>query len=378
MKRVAGVMIAFLAVVVSTPRPALPQAIIENPAKPKAANAGRVVTPTEVLAISDEGRSDFFFSWPYSLTIGPGGSLLLRDRDQVLHFDANGQFLRNLFKKGQGPGEMPWPGAPTATGKNIIIYAGSPDKLVYFDRTGQYERDVPVRAEGRSGPALICYQAGRFYLEWHEFPRATGDPGIVDNPRTILAMNEANGSITTLATFITRAWAVSAGGGGGAFDITSLIAAPFQNKFLVLAHTEDYLIKLFDPTANRIVREFRRAYARIKGIPLTEEEKKGGIRINDKHYTRPERKFENDVKNLLVRGDEIWAVTSTADDAKGVLVDVFNGQGLYRDCFWLKLPGPASRSLMSPGQSALDDEFLWIVEKAEDGTSTIKKYRISR
>ncbi len=33
--------------------------VIENPAKPKAANAGRVVVPQEVLAISDEGTSDF-------------------------------------------------------------------------------------------------------------------------------------------------------------------------------------------------------------------------------------------------------------------------------------------------------------------------------
>ena len=83
------------------------------------------------------------------------------------------------------------------------------------------------------------------------------------------------------------------------FDVTSLIAIPFQDKFLALTHTEDYLIKLFDPAANKVVREFRRPYSRVKGEPLTEAEKKGGIIINDKHYTRPERKFENDVKNLL-------------------------------------------------------------------------------
>jgi hypothetical protein len=351
--------------------------IVENPAKPKAVNAGRVVTPTEVLAISDEGTSDFFFSWPYSLAIGPDGSLLLRDRDQVLHFDANGNFLRNLFKKGQGPGEMPWPGTPVATGKNVIIYAQGPDKLVYFGPAGQYERDIAVRAEGRSGPTLIGYLAGRFCFEWHEFPRVSGDPGIVDSPRTILAMSEADGSITALATFVTRAWAVTVGGSGGAFDITSLIAAPFQNKHLVLTHTEDYLIKLYDPGANKVVREFRRAYERVKGEPLTEAEKKGGIRINDKHYTRPERKFENDVKKLLVRDGEIWAVTSTKDKGKGVLIDTFDGEGVYQDCFWLNLPESALKSLRTPGQSALDGEFLWVVERAEDETFAIKKYRIA-
>jgi hypothetical protein len=51
--------------------------VIENPAKPLAKNAGRVIAPQEVLAISDEGTSDFYFKWPSGLAIGPDGSLLL-------------------------------------------------------------------------------------------------------------------------------------------------------------------------------------------------------------------------------------------------------------------------------------------------------------
>jgi hypothetical protein len=374
---VAGLMALLAAVVLILFVAAAWAQVIENPAKPMAKDAGRVVTPAEVLSISDEGTSDFFFNWPNALKTGPDGSLLLRDRDQVLHFDANGRFLRNLFKKGQGPGEMPWPGTPVATEKNVIIYAGSPSKLVYFDRDGQYERDVAVRAEGRSGPNLLGYQAGRFYFEWYEFPRTSGDPGFVDNPRTILSMSEADGLITTLATFVTRAWAVTVGGSGGAFDITSLIAVPFQSKFLALTHTEDYLIKLFDPAANKVVREFGRPYVRVKGEPLTEAEKKSSIGIGGKYYTRPERKFENDVKNLLVRGGDIWAVTSTKDKAKGVLIDVFDGEGVYRDCFYLRLPESSIRNLYTPGQSALDGDFLWVVERSEEeGTFTIKKYRV--
>lgn len=350
--------------------------VIENPAKPKAANAGRVITPQQVVAITDEGTSEFYFGWPHALAAGPDGSLLLRDRDQVLHFNANGKFLRDLFKKGQGPGEMSWPGTPVSTGKKIVVYAQSPDKLVFFDRTGQYEREVPVRPEGRSGPTLIGYQAGRFYLAWGEFPRTSGEPDFVDNPRTIIAASEADGSITMLETFVTRAFAVTAGGGSGMFSVTSLIAAPLGEYYLALTHTEDYLIKLYDPAANQVVRTFRRPYTRVKGEPLTKAEREGGIIINGKHYSRPERKFENDIKNLLVRKDEIWVVTSTKDPLKGVLIDAFDDEGAYRDSFWLKLPGPAVRSLQSPGQCALDGEFLWVVERAEDETFTIRKYRV--
>jgi hypothetical protein len=350
--------------------------IIENPATPKAANAGRAVTPEEVLAISDEAAGDYYFKWPHGLRPGPGGSLLLADVDQVLWFGKDGRFLGNLFKKGQGPGEMPWPGAPVAAGDAVVVYSGSPGKLVYFGREGRFEKEIAARAEGRSGLSLIGYLPGRFYFDKHEFPRNSGDPGIVDLSRTIIAVNEADGSITALAAFPTRAWVVTAGGGGGMFDVTSLIAAPFQDRRLALAHTEDYLIKLFDPAANKVVREFRREYARVKGEPLTEAEKNGGILINDKRYTRPERKFENDIKNLLVRDGEIWAVTSTKDKARGVLIDVFDGEGAYRDCFWLKVPEQAQKALQSPGQCALDGETLWLAEGVLGESYTLRKYRI--
>ncbi len=352
------------------------QSVVENPAKPKAANAGRVIAPQEILAISDEGASDYYFKWPHALAAGPDGGLLLTDVDQVLWFGGDGRFLGNLFKKGQGPGEMPWTGTPVAAGKAVVVYSVSPGKLVYFDAAGRYEKEIAARVEGRSGLSLIGYLPGRFFFEGYEFPRVSGDPDFVDNPRTIYAVSETDGSFTTLETFVTRAFAVTAGGGSGMFNVTSLIAAPFQNRFLVLTHTEDYLIKLFDPAANKVVSEFRRPYSRVKGEPLTEAEKRGGIIINDKHYTRPERKFENDVKNLLVRNGEIWAVTSTKDKSKGILIDVFDGEGVYRDCFWLRLSETAIRSLQSPGQCALEGETLWVTEGVLGETFSIKKFRV--
>ena len=365
-----------LAILLALPAAGLAQ-IIENPAKPKAANAGRIVLPTEVLAISDEGTSDYYFKWPRELRTAPGGSLLLTDEAQVLQFDANGKFQRNLFKKGQGPGEMPYPGACVATGKNFVVYSGYPSKLVFFSPSGSYEKEIALRPGGRTSLSLIAYQAGRFYFESGEFPRTTGDPDIVDNPRAIIAVNEADGSMMPRATFVTRAWVVtSPGGGGGMFDVTNLIAVPFGGSLLALTHTEEYLIKLYDPAADEVVREFRRPYPRVKGEPLTEAEKKGGIILNGKHYTRPERKFENDLKNILTRNGEIWVVTSTKDRTKGILIDVFDGEGIYRDGFFLKLPEAAMVSIVSPGRCALDGEFLWVVERAEDETFSIKKYRV--
>jgi hypothetical protein len=155
-----------------------------------------------------------------------------------------------------------------------------------------------------------------------------------------------------------------------------LIAVPFRQKLIALAHTSEYLLKIYDPAADKVAREFRRAYERVKPEPLTEEQKKGGLIIDGKQYGPPEQKYQNDVRNLLTRGDEIWAVTSTKDKSKGVLVDVFDGEGVYRDSIYLKLPETALKSVLSPGSCALDGDFLWVVERSEDETFAIKKYRV--
>jgi hypothetical protein len=349
--------------------------VVENPAKPRAANAGRVVTPQEVLAISDEGTSDYYFKWPHALAAGPEGSLLLLDVEQVLRFDREGRFLGNLFKKGQGPGEIGNASACLAVGPRLVIHSPYPNKLVYFDLSGKFEKELPVRRDEQGFLRALFYQSPALYMKTTEFPRTSGEPDIVDRSEAIVAVDAATAEAKTLAAFVTKAFVVTGGGGAGMIDIVNLIAAPFRDRLIALAHTEDYLIRLFDPSANIVVREFRRTYERVKGRPLTEAEKKGGVIINGKHYTRPERKFENDIKNLLVRDDEIWAVTSTRDKERGILIDVFDGEGVYRDCFWLKLPEPASASLWSPGQCVLDGEFLWVVERAEDDTFVIRKYR---
>jgi len=365
------------------PDRALAQTIVENPAKPKAANAGRVVVPEEVLTISDEGTSDYYFkNGPRGLTAAPDGSLLCRDMDQILRFDKDGKFGHNFFKKGQGPGEVTYVGACLATDKNIIVHSTYPNKLIFFDYSGRYERVIPIPplpGSRRAQARILLAQPGIFYLQAKDSPEFKAVADFVDVPNCILALDEATGELTSLETFSTKAYTLaSQGGGGGSYDITDFIAVAFKVKLLALAHTSEYLLKIFDPVGNKIIREFRRTYKRVKPEPLTDEQKRGGVLIGNKPFGPPEQKYQNDVRNILTRGDEIWAATSTQDKVKGILIDVFDGEGVYRDCFWLKLPEAAIKSILSPGSCTLDGDFLWVVERSEDETFAIKKYRVGK
>lgn len=364
------------------PNRALAQTVVENPAKPKTANAGRVVVPEEVLAISDEGTSDFYFkSWPHNLRTSPDGSLILREEDQILLFDKNGKFRHNFYKKGQGPGELIYFDICWPTDKNVIVQSSYPDKLIFFDYSGKYEREArigPVPGARRPQSQLLLVHGEAYFFEaWDSPPFRGENPEFVDIPRMIMALDVATGELKTLATFSTRAYILAAPGGGGAYhEVTSLLAVPFKEKYLALTHMEEYLVKLYEPGTNKIVREFKRTYGRVKPEPLTEEQKRGGPMIGNKPFRPPELKYQNDIKNILARDREIWVVTSTKDKAMGILIDVFDGEGIYRDCFFLKLSKAAMASLVLPGRCALDGEFLWVVERSEDETFAIKKYRV--
>jgi hypothetical protein len=351
--------------------------IIENPAKPKAANAGRVIVPEEVLAISDQGTREYFFEVPRDLTIAPDGSLIVLDKNQVLQFDRAGEFVRNLYKQGQGPGEMSYVRVCLATDKNIIVHTESPSRLIFFDYAGRYEKEIPVRVlDGMTyRPKTLLANGAMFYIQSADMPRVQGDPDYVDVPHTILALDATTNGTRELSSFSTRSYVVTAGNSTGLREISSFLSAPFKTKYLALSHTSEYLIKIYDPAADKIVREFRRAYERVRSEPPTAIDLKGHL-IGGKRYRFPEQKFQNDVKTILTRGNEIWAVTSTKDDSKGVLIDIFDERGVYQDCFYLKLPRSALYSMGFPQYCALDGDFLWVVERDDDDLCTIKKYRV--
>ncbi|MHB8094562.1 MAG: hypothetical protein ACYDH0_06430 [Candidatus Aminicenantales bacterium] len=356
---------------------ALDAQVVENPAVPRAKNAGRVVVPTEVLSISDEGTGDFYFKVLFGLTAGPDGSIVVRGRDQLLHFDANGKFLRDYFKKGQGPGEMQSVIAWFQTDRDIVVQA-YPPKFLWFDLQGNLEREMPLSAQATIFAFAIASFEGVFYLYRPVDPREEGEWHVVDIPNAIISLDKTTGATKTLSSFPTKAHTASLSGSGGATSpISRFIAVPFGGQFLALSHTSEYLLKIYDPGSDKVVREFRRPYERVKAGPRDEG---GGVLFNKpggKASAPPRPKYRNDILNILVRGDRIWAVTSTRDEKKGILIDVFDADGFYQDAFYLKLPEPALNSLELNLMSEIRGDSLWLIETTEDFSEfTIRKYRI--
>jgi hypothetical protein len=370
-KRIFGI---FVAGILSA-NSGLAQDIIENPSKPLAANADRKVELKEVLRITDEGGK-FYFKYPYGIAVGPDGSIFVAEQRELLQFDKAGTFIRDYFKFGQGPGEVQFVAGFEPTEQGLLVH-GTPHKLLRFDTAGAFVKESPLRTP-YSRLSLAALQDDVFYFEAVEPPfdilNGSG-PDIIALPHYLFAWKDGQDSIDKRGEFDVETSARRPSIGGISMAaMCRFLVAPIGSGRLVVSHTQDYLLKIFDPGAGSVTKSFRRPYKRVKYVPP--DKPKGGINFGEGQAVSDPRKYAADIANLYFVGGQIWAVTSTTDKAQNPLIDVFDPDGRYLDRFYLTRPAKAVRLPELPGHTVIRDGYLYALERDEDGISAVVKYEI--
>ena len=138
------------------------QTVIENPDKPSSKNAGRVVELVELMRIDDVG-GDFYFRYPTNPKVAPDGSLFVQDYEQLLQFDQDGGFVRNYFKKGQGPGEMQQIADYFFTKEALILHDRRLKKILWFDFNGNLIKEFKIH-ELPMFARLYLFQNDMYYF----------------------------------------------------------------------------------------------------------------------------------------------------------------------------------------------------------------------
>lgn len=302
--------------------------IVENPAKPPAANAGRVVTLKEELRIEDTGEG-YFFKNPSSIRVSPRGDIFFRDgQEQALLFDPQGRFVRDLFKKGQGPGELTSV-SDTWVSPDRLFLRGNPPKILIYDFEGSLIEELPLRGGTPAGsfiwtdPAgLLLYGPGR--------PDPADGVGLRDTPWDIFAISADGTSQERIGSFsISSFLEVEA---GGAISVTSwnrLQVAALDGRSLFLNSSPEYLIEKFVRDKRSVALRFRRPFARQKRTAS------GGVSsLRGSGPDAPE--FWPDIYALHIVDGRLWVQTWTVTEEKGILFDVFDTNGRYLDCFYIQ------------------------------------------
>ena len=343
----------------------LTQEIIENQEKPLSKNASRVIKLQEVFRIKDESGNFYFKSIESygNLKVAPDGTFLISEENQLLKFSPQGKFVKNLLRTGQGPGEMSssrYPHDIYLTQNDIYLYDSSPRKIVHTDLDGNLIEEIKLEVEG-AGPLYSFYGlSGDEFIFIHQenvkFNMKSAE--FYDLEMSIVLVSRDGMKMNKILIFPTKTF--GAPGFGMEWAPFEAVIDP-DSQQLYVYHTCEYRIVQADLKEGRTVKSFYRRYPRVKHVMKAWEEE----RI--KKFKAPKRKYENDIKGLFLHKGLLWVKTSTQDAKKGYLIDVFDREGNYIDCFYLSIRGSLK---------AVGDDSIFAVEKDEDENLQIVKYKI--
>lgn len=343
------------------------QRIIENPAKPVSPRAGRVVQLKEVSRIADEAGK-YFFRETWDIKAGDDGSLFVLEPNKLYEFNEAGKFIRNLFGKGEGPGEFNAGITDFFLGNGeIVLFSSNVRKIVRLKRDGT--RISEIRPLGFSAFGFLGVHGERSFVLSREPGKYERKTGIFEDPLTIRVIDAQGqetgpGSIPMVFPF-SISYHVDAKRSGSAYISRLLTAAdPGRPRHVYFYHTPEYSVKRLDFEKPGELVEIKRPYDRVR-MELSRES------------PYPAIKFHNDICRLLVHEGRLWVVTSTIDKAKGILVDVYDNDGRYEDAFYLPLRGILTKDRITYyALLAISGAFLYAVEVNDEGTLTIAKYAI--
>jgi hypothetical protein len=336
------------------------QEIIENPEKPLSKNAGRTLKLVEELRITDE-PGVFYFRSPGNLKITEDGHIYIADPygSNFIKFSPNGQFLKNLYKKGEGPGEIQDYFDYALSLNRIYIYDYMRGKIIITDYEGNLLSEYKLETE-RHNDFLGIYKDSLILLKdiWPpHVDRKTSR--LYEIKRKIIKLSKDGKTSEENNIFSNKIFLIASSLGGGAMPWDSFYSVLDEDSgYLYVSSTREYMVHLLDLNRRKVIRSFTRKYKRVRHEMSQREED------FIKKYNAPRKKYEEDIERLHLYKGLLWVETSIKDEKRGIMIDVFNSKGQFLDNFYLALDG----NLMS-----VQDKFLFVVKSDEEGNYIIKK-----
>ena len=326
------------------------QTIIENSSEPLCKNAGRILELEELMRITDENEA-FYFKRPFGMRLDRDGFIYFQDGDFFLKFSPEGEYVGNLYHHGQGPGEVEFL-SYNIQGQTINVWDTRSKKIVLYDLDGQFLKEF--KPEQHFGMRMVGFFQDSLMFSTYGMPEPEERKGMIEVDHQVLLISKETGEEKVVCT-LPVPWYVTSSSG---VSYAPFFVLPNEDgSILFINDAPEYRIKVVDTSSGEILRIFQRKYKRIRA-PKTPP------RPGD---TKPERKFLYDITYMMWNEGRIWIWTSTEDEDKGVLFDVFSPEGDYLDSFYI----PKEVSYMySRG------DILFARNQDEDGIYSVVKYRM--
>ena len=227
---------------------AMGQELIKNPRKPEHPDPGRVLKLTEVLRIPGEGEG-YYSNGVNKLDSDRQGNIYFHDfwssnqRVHLLKFSADGRFLGDFCRRGEGPGEVQSALDFVLDEERLFVYDYMRNKLIEMTLDGTFKREF--KREG-SGFNEVIGRHGEWLVGMKTvWPVERKQTKMYDMQNVITLVDLDGSRENELYTFVNQAFVIGLGQGGGGMSWYPFISVIGEGKLYVCSMRE-YGIEALD------------------------------------------------------------------------------------------------------------------------------------
>lgn len=336
----------------------------DNPRKPVHPDAGRVLGLVEVQRIKGEDQA-YFFEGARDLEIDSAGNLYVCDswssarKSRLLKFSPEGKFIKDLYRQGEGPGEILSIYDFGLSGSELYLYDMMKRKIVVMDTDGSFKAEFRKETSPFSDLLGVWRDWLVFLRADHPLERKTSR--LYDVRNVIILVSKDGKTEKELCAFTNQRFYISLAQGGGAMNWDPFHAVIGGDQMFVCS-AQNYEIQILDLETAKVFTSFKRDYPRVDHVARDWEKKFAS------EHNAPKRNHENDVNDLHFGGGFLWVLTSTESKDKGFLYDLFDANGKFEDSFFVNLRGRILK---------IDGKFLFASISDENSLPLLVKYRIT-
>jgi hypothetical protein len=283
---------------------------------------------------------------------------------KLLVFDSAGGYLKNLYKKGEGPGELNNNlNDVLIQGDEIIMASSNFNKIIRIKRDGTFIEEI--RPQGTFWN-LLGFWKDRYFVTRLDRGTFERKSQLVEEDFSVYEVGRDGKMIKTENRFPVTISRFFGNRVGSSMTVSRIKTCPLSLSKVALIHSPAYSVKVLDLDKSKVVQDIRRDYRRLKYSGPWKSSRGG---------TMPQPEFQNDTHDILVRGDQIWVVTCTYEKDMGLLTDVFDMDGVYLDNFYIPVHN-VKRADHVFAPMAIGGEFLYVIERGEEDLFSIAKYSL--
>ncbi len=326
--------------------------VVKNPKKP--IYSENVFSLAEELSIGKtEIREEYIFSQIRSIAVDEKDRIYVLDTKEahVKVFDKNGDYIKTIGRKGQGPGEMSLPFSICITSQNEIVVQDLNNRSIMF-----YSLD---------GNFIKSLSVAKIIMVGFNIDSRGNIIGIISirgPDKQVTELQKLDSELSYLYSF-------------GSFSLPSRSSTfnPFMSELcwaiseddnVICGYPEKYEFKLFNPEG-KIIRKVIKDY---KPVKITQEEiekrKKslpGPMKLDIPQYHSAYQDLSIDEENRIFV--QTW---ERSENEEGYYYDIFDSEGKYMAKIHLKFPPLIWKR-----------NRLYTIEEDENGFQMVKRYKVT-